>query len=81
MIKVLFFGQLKAQLNTAELDVDASINTVSELRLSLQQRFPDWQDYLAPNQCLVAVNQSLCDDTMTLKDTDEVAFFPPVTGG
>jgi molybdopterin synthase sulfur carrier subunit len=34
-----------------------------------------------PSNVLVAVNMEYTDPSHTLKDGDEVAFFPPVTGG
>ena len=37
--------------------------------------------YLAYGKALVAVNQELTSDDTVINDADEIAFFPPVTGG
>ena len=34
-----------------------------------------------PERVLVAINQEYADFTQVVRDGDEVAFFPPVTGG
>lgn len=81
MINVLFFAQIREVLKTDKVNVESPVTTVAELRVLLQQKGQLWQDYLASGRTLVAVNQTLCDDQTVLKDNDEVAFFPPVTGG
>lgn len=81
MIKVLFFAQTRELLNTAELAVSERPCTVGELRKLLWQKGPDWLSLLTSDKTLVAVNQSISDDDTPLSSGDEVAFFPPVTGG
>lgn len=81
MINVLFFAQIREVLKTDNLKVESPVTTVAELRALLQQKGQLWQEYLASGRTLVAVNQTLCDDQTMLKESDEVAFFPPVTGG
>jgi molybdopterin synthase sulfur carrier subunit len=81
MLKVLFFGQLKEVLNTTMLNVEVEHKTVADLRQSLQNQGQKWQENLAYGKALVAVNQTMASDDMLLKTNDEVAFFPPVTGG
>lgn len=85
MITVLFFGQLKEQLNCpklcVELDAIAPKNTLNNLLILLQQQYPEWADHLQNNVILSAVNQSIVSTEHLIADGDEVAFFPPVTGG
>lgn len=82
MIKILFFGSLREQLNTGEIDVACDQSTtIGELRKTLQQKNSDWQLALADNNILCAVNQTMSQDDATINDSDEIAFFPPVTGG
>jgi molybdopterin synthase sulfur carrier subunit len=57
------------------------INTVAMLRNLLQEKGDIWNEYLAYGKALVAVNQEMTGDDTALNDTDEIAFFPPVTGG
>ena len=86
MLKVLFFGQLKEVVKTDSLNIELiqsgnRINTVAMLRSLLQAKGELWSEYLAYGKALVAVNQEIVSDDVALKDADEIAFFPPVTGG
>ncbi len=92
MLKVLFFGQLKDVIKTEYLEIEIiqngqngqsgqPINTVAMLRNLLQEKGDVWNEYLAYGKALVAVNQEMTGDDTALNDTDEIAFFPPVTGG
>ncbi len=81
-MKVLFFAQLKERLGCGELDINnADINTVAKLKDFLSEKGEEWQSSLADGRVLVAVNQDMADSTTALTGNEEVAFFPPVTGG
>lgn len=81
MITVLFFAQVKELVGQSQIDVEASVNTAEELRQQLALRGDKWQLALDSGKLLVAVNQTICPLDTEIKDGDEVAFFPPVTGG
>ncbi|MCC2615548.1 molybdopterin converting factor subunit 1 [Aestuariibacter halophilus] len=81
MIKVLFFAQLKDVLGTGQLEIDEPINDVAALRRTLQARGELWSEYLSAQRALVAVNQTIAHEDTRIGPNDEVAFFPPVTGG
>ena len=82
MITVLFFASLKDQLKTDRLEISALENTNVEMLLeTLKARDPIWQKALSSNALMIAVNQTMSAKTALLKKGDEVAFFPPVTGG
>ncbi|WP_299596064.1 molybdopterin converting factor subunit 1 [uncultured Microbulbifer sp.] len=82
MIKVLFFAGLREQLECDGIEVEAGqIATVTELRGSLQAKGETWSSALSHESLQVAVNQQLANMQAGVKDGDEVAFFPPVTGG
>ncbi len=80
-IKVLYFAGLKEALGTSAetLELAAGVATVGQLR--------DWlvaegRAALASAKNLrCAVNQEMAGLTAPVKDGDEIAFFPPVTGG
>ena len=83
-VKVLFFAKLREQLGIAaeEVDVPDSASTVAGLRLHLMKRGGAWHEVLADMKVVrVAVNQDMAAANAPLNPGDEVAFFPPVTGG
>jgi len=82
-IKILYFASLREQLGHAEetLPIDAPLS-VQALLETLCARGDTWQLALCDNPHLqVAVNHSVADKATVVHDGDEVAFFPPVTGG
>ncbi|MBN3494311.1 molybdopterin synthase sulfur carrier subunit [Vibrio neptunius] len=81
MIKVLFFAQTRELVDTDELELEARFETVEALRTELAAREGKWDLALEPGKLLAAVNQSIVSLEHPLSDGDEVAFFPPVTGG
>jgi molybdopterin synthase sulfur carrier subunit len=86
MLKILFFGQLKEITKTESLELDITqngekLNTVAKLRSLLQAKGDIWNEYLAYGKALVAVNQVMTSDDTEINEADEIAFFPPVTGG
>ena len=82
MIKVCFFASLREQLQCAELVLDDfSGSSVDELLQHLKNHNPDWSDALSQPKLLSAINHSMVARTATIKENDEVAFFPMVTGG
>lgn len=81
MIKVLFFAQTRELVGVDGLEVEASYHTAEELREWLAEKGDKWQLALESGKLLVAINQTISPITSSIKDGDEVAFFPPVTGG
>jgi molybdopterin synthase sulfur carrier subunit len=84
MIKLLYFARLREDLGTSaeELALPAGVTTVAGLRSHLIARGGTWASVLADGKALrVAVNQDMADPATAIKAGDEVAFFPPVTGG
>ncbi|MGL6313223.1 molybdopterin synthase sulfur carrier subunit [Vibrio sp. WXL103] len=81
MIKVLFFAQTRELLGHDEVEVEASFASVEDLREHLAQQGGKWSLALESGKLLSAVNQSIVPLSTAIKDGDEVAFFPPVTGG
>jgi molybdopterin synthase sulfur carrier subunit len=83
-VKVLWFANLREQIGTnVELvDLPDSASTVAGLRLHLMKRGAAWQSALGDMKVVrVAVNQDMAAAGAPLNPGDEVAFFPPVTGG
>lgn len=82
MIKVCFFAQFREVLGVSQFDLDASgVNSVGDVIRSLATHIEGLDEVIVPDETLCAVNQTLVDLEHQVKDGDEVAFFPPVTGG
>ena len=81
MIKVLFFAQTRELVGVDSVTVEADQITAEELRQQLCDQSEQWAHALQSGKLLVAVNQDMVKMDTMLKSGDEVAFFPPVTGG
>ena len=83
-IKVLYFARIREQLERDEERIEwhAGITNVDSLIEHLcRNRSETWRHVLSQANLLYAVNQSLADLDHPIGPGDEVAFFPPVTGG
>jgi molybdopterin synthase sulfur carrier subunit len=83
-VKVLFFAGLREQLGTAgeEVELPGGVSTVAGLRAHLRARGGNLEKVLSVKALVrAAVNQDMVQPTSAIKAGDEVAFFPPVTGG
>ncbi len=83
-MKLLYFAWLKTKTGMAEEDVapPEGVATVGELLTWLEGRGPNFADALSDRQAIrVAVNQSYAKPGDPVGPDDEVALFPPVTGG
>jgi molybdopterin synthase sulfur carrier subunit len=81
-VRVLYFASLRENLGLADESINEAVINVSELLDLLAERGQLWDEQLRQNMRLqIAVNQSLAKRNTSLSANDEVAFFPPVTGG
>ena len=80
-ITLKLFAALREALGVESQQVElAEASTVADLIEQLIRQDKKWQP-LTADHVLVAVNQTMAEPTMPLSEGDEVAFFPPVTGG
>ncbi len=83
-MKLLYFAWLKSKIGIAEEDVSPpeDVATVAQLITWLRGRGPNYAEALANESVVkVAVNQEYARRDQALRADDEVALFPPVTGG
>ena len=83
-IKLLYFARLRECLGIAgeEIDLPASVQDVAGLLAWLRSRGGNWETELrAGRPLLVAVNQNMAQPQHPVCSGDEVALFPPVSGG
>jgi sulfur-carrier protein len=84
MITVLYFARLRESLGTGseQIALPANVRDLEGLRAMLVSRGGVWERELAPGKPVrAAVNQAMAIGDVPVADGDEVAFFPPVTGG
>ncbi len=83
-IRVRYFASVREKLgrDAEEIDLPAGVCTIAGLRNHLRSRGGAWADALAEGRLLrTALNQDMAQPVATIGTGDEVAFFPPVTGG
>jgi len=80
-VQILLFATLKDAVggSRAELALDGSSATVADVRAALGERYPAMQRALGT--AIAAVNQEFAEAADLVHEGDEVAFFPPVSGG
>lgn len=79
-VKVLFFAKLREKMGIKEVDIElAQSVTLAQFEALLTEQYPHFADL--PQPVLVSVNQEFAKSEQWVSVGDEVAFFPPVTGG
>ena len=84
MVTLLYFAGLRESVGCSreQLALASGNSTVSSLVEQLRSRDGRWTEAFASGKTWrVAVNQQMADLATPVKAGDEVAFFPPVTGG
>ena len=84
MLSIHYFASTREKVGIAKesIEFDGSISSVASLIDHLSLRHVGFkQANENANKLLVSVNQSVVDKSYSLSDGDEIAFFPPMTGG
>jgi len=78
-MKILYFASLKENLNTAHDEINVVLPaSISSIKKQLIEKYGE-QHF--PDNILCAVNHEMANESTKVCESDEVAFFPPVTGG
>ena len=83
-VTILYFARLREVLGKGEeeLVLPEGVATVGALADFLRQRGEIWASELGEGKAVrVAVNQDMAGPETSIKGGEEIAFFPPVTGG
>ena len=84
MIKIKYFARLSAALDAKSEEIefgDRSDNVEAVIQLLIDRGEPWTTEFAAETKVLVALNHEMCGRDTVSQEGDEVAFFPPVTGG
>ena len=77
MNKVLFFANLKDITGQDTVEMDLVNKTVAEAKQLILEKYPT----LPLNNVMTAVSEEFAMDTDVIKENEDVAFIPPVSGG
>jgi molybdopterin synthase sulfur carrier subunit len=84
MVTLLYFARLRESLglSSEQVELPPQVNDLRTLIAWLGQRGEHWRLELSGNSTVrMAINQNMASADAAVKDGDEIAFFPPVTGG
>ncbi len=81
-IQVRYFASVREAIGLSGEQVETGAATLADLRMELVGRGGAYAQALGTGRALrTALNQTMADETTSLTEGAEVAFFPPVTGG
>ncbi len=84
MAEIRYFARLAEEVGTRAESVELPVEcrTAADLLALLSARGDPFKTALSGDTpVLVAINQEMSDIDASIADQDEIAFFPPVTGG
>lgn len=81
MLKVLFFASVREQLGNEQITCALAPTIDALISLLIDIHGTQWEKILRAPNIIIAVNHEVVSLDHMLRDGDEVAFFPPVTGG
>lgn len=83
MILINYFASYRDRLNLGgeKIPLNDNLTCIEDVRQLLMARGEEWREVLGAGNLMCALNQELCQTSAAIEDFDEIAFFPPVTGG
>jgi len=82
MVSIRFFAGYREKIKKDQLEVALESDvTLGEFIKMLSSRYPELEDIFHGKSVSIAVNHELASSDHVLKNDDEIAVFPPVSGG
>lgn len=83
-VKLLYFAWVREQTGIQEesIELPGGVETIADLMVWLKTRGPEFAAAFERSEVIrAAIDQIHVDHRQTIADANEIAFFPPVTGG
>ena len=81
-MKIKYFAWIKNITSFEEEEISTNdINNLDELKIFIISKYPDLKKHIDKEILRLAVNQDYVTENINLNDNDEIAVFPPVSGG
>ena len=81
-MKVKYFAWIKDITNLEEEEINSNrIKNLDELKIFIIKKYPDLNKHMKKEILRFAINQEYVIKNINLSDNDEIAIFPPVSGG
>ena len=81
-MKIKYFAWIKdiTNLDEEEINLDKAKN-LDELKIYIIEKYPDLKKHIIKEILRFAINQEYIVNNTNLSNDDEIAIFPPVSGG
>ena len=81
-MKIKYFAWIKDITNLEEEEINSNeISNLDELKIFIIEKYPDLKKHIKKEILRFAVNQEYVIKNTNLSNNDEIAVFPPVSGG
>lgn len=81
MVTVKFFAGLREKVGKEEISIDIADTTLGSLIDLLNEKHSGIKELITRDEATIAVNRKVATLDDVVKNSDEVAIFPPVSGG
>ena len=81
-MKIKYFAWIKDITNLEEEEINLDkVKNLEGLKIYITEKYPDLKKYIKKEVLRFAINQEYTVKNTNLSDEDEIAIFPPVSGG